>query len=65
MANSHPKSTAYQSFVASSFRELDWTRMIILAMGTALVAFLALTLSQYRPLISAVESLPLFEVIVR
>jgi len=63
MANSHHKSNL--SFVVSTWRQLDWTSMIILTLGTALVAFLALTLSQYRPLISAVESFPLFEFIVR
>ena len=60
MANSNPKSTANLSFVVSSLRELDWTRMIILVLGTAMIAFLALALSQYRPLIMAVERLPLF-----
>ena len=65
MANSNPKPIANLSFVACRWRELDWTRMIILALGTALVALFALILSQHRPLIMAVERLSLFEVIVR
>ena len=63
MANSHSKSNL--SFVVSTWRQLDWTSMIVLTLGTALVAFLALALRQYRPLISAVESLPVFEFIGR
>ena len=68
MANSTPKATADLSFGASSREELDCLRTregIILALGTALAVFLAVALSQYRPLIKAVERLPVFEFIVR
>ena len=65
MSNSNRKSIANLSFAAIIWRELDWTRMIILAVGTALVALFALTLSQLRPLIMALERLSLFEVIAR
>jgi len=68
MANSNPKSIGSRLFGASNRCESDWTRTrewIILILGTALVAFIALALSQYRPLIRAVERLPVFEFIVR
>ena len=63
MDNSNHKSMANRLFGASSRCEPDWTRTrewIILTLGTALVAFIALALSQYRPLIRAIESLPVF-----
>jgi len=65
MSKSNRKSIANLSFAAIIWRELDWARMIILAVGTALVALFALTLSQLRPLIMALERLSLFEVRAR
>jgi len=68
MARSSLKSSASWAVQASSPDDADPMRVrewIVLTLGTALVVFLSIALSQYGPLIEALKRLPVFEFIVR